>query len=252
MQGRHYRAFECLWVTLPHIWDRDWAQNPNAFAVSVGCARMRAWPHVGMGPKLFERLAFPMLTLWIKHGRNGVCHTLNWIVWQQLSLYGDCRDQLVALVKHCNGTIIKAGTQKPQQPIGIELPLFGGIAGLFAFFLSWHLWTLMLDITICLAARYWLQTPSVLLMLLGKLEPLHLGACCVSLKSAGILLPESMSSSCQSQQLSLLPGAVNVCCATGRIYLRREATAHKPSILLPCQRYASHLSAAIWAFAPCT
>lgn len=121
------------------------------------------------------------------------------------------------------------------------------------FFLSWHLWTLMRDITICLAARYWLQTPSVLSMLLGKLEPLHLGArCCVSLKSAGILLPESASSSCQSQQLSLQPGAANVCCATGRIYLRGLATAHKPSILLRRQRYASHLSAGIWAFAPYT
>lgn len=77
------------------------------------CVHMRAWPHTGMEPKLFERLAFPMLTLWMKHGReDGVCHTLNWTMWRQPSLYGDCRDQLVALVKHCNGTIIKSGIQK--------------------------------------------------------------------------------------------------------------------------------------------
>lgn len=59
----------------------------------------------------------------------------------------------------------------------------------YIFFFSLYLWSIT-RITTCSAARHWLQTPSVLLMLLGKQEPLHLGACCcVRLKSTGIFCP---------------------------------------------------------------
>lgn len=104
------RAFGCLWVTLPHIWDRHWAQYPDAFAVSVGCVRMSLTTHWNGAQAIWET-CLSHVNCVDETREDGVCHTLNWSMWQQPSLYSDCRDQLVALVKHSNGTIIKAGTQ---------------------------------------------------------------------------------------------------------------------------------------------
>lgn len=117
-RAAHYRAFGCLWVTLPHIWDRHWAQYPDAFAVSVGCVRMSLTTHWNGAQAIWEA-CLSDVNFVDETQEDGVCHTLNWSMWQQPSLSSDCDDQSVALVKHSNGTIIKAGTQKqkPDTPV---------------------------------------------------------------------------------------------------------------------------------------
>lgn len=112
-QGRHYRAFGCLWVTLPHICRRlGLSKNLHALADSVGCVRAWSWPHFGRVPDLFERLEFPMLTLWMKHGRTGCVTHLTEPWGSSPHFYSDWKDQLVAIVKRCYGPKIKAGTGK--------------------------------------------------------------------------------------------------------------------------------------------
>lgn len=118
LQGCHYTAFGCLWVTLPHICDRLWAHYPHAFAVSAGCVHMSLTTHWNGAQAIWETCLSCVKSV-DKTWEDGVCHTLNWSMWQQPLLCSDCTDQLVALVKHCNVTIIKAGAkkQKPDTPV---------------------------------------------------------------------------------------------------------------------------------------
>lgn len=76
IEGRHYGAFGCLWVTLPHIWGRHWAQYPDALAVGPCWVCAHELDHtLEWSPSYLRDLPLPCLLCGWNTGGRGVSHT---------------------------------------------------------------------------------------------------------------------------------------------------------------------------------